>query len=62
MTAKVEGCYVTLNDGQMWDYEIPLRELRTESGLKEWIDHLSEKTWVTQEMLDFVSACGRHLQ
>lgn len=51
---RVEDGYVILNDGQMWDYDIPLRDLQTEHGLRQWLDHLSEKNWVTPSMLDEV--------
>lgn len=56
---RVEGGYVILNDGRMWDYDIPLRELQTEHGLQQWIDHLSEKNWVTPFMLHEVRRIAR---
>lgn len=48
---RIEDGYVILNDGHMWDYDIPMKDLRTLHGLEGWITHLSEKTWVTPQML-----------
>lgn len=33
------------------DYEIPIRDLSSQYWIAEWIRHMSEKTWVTKEML-----------
>ena len=54
VSVRIEGAFVVLNDGQMWDYDIPLRDLMTPDGLQRWVDHLSEKNWVTKPMLDEV--------
>lgn len=50
--ARVEDGFMILNDGQMWDYDIPMRELLTRHGLNAWVLHLSEKTWFSRRMLD----------
>lgn len=45
-----------VNDGDFvvfteCDYEIPVRDLSSQYWIAEWIRHMSEKTWVTKEML-----------
>ena len=32
-------------------YDIDLDDLRTEAQLEEWVAHLTEKSWVTEEQL-----------
>ena len=54
--AKIVGDVVIFyrNDIGRWfeAYEIPLKEIRSEKGLAEWIEHLNEKTWFTSEHYD----------
>ena len=33
------------------DYEIPVRDLTSQYFIAEWFRHMSEKTWVTKDML-----------
>ena len=33
------------------DYEIPVRDLTSKYFIAEWVRHMSEKTWVTKEMI-----------
>jgi hypothetical protein len=41
------------------NYEIRLRDIRTAEDLVGWLDHLSEKTWMTAaDFGDFLEAIG----
>ena len=45
----ISGKYLTLNvKGQ---YDIELSRINTEEKLLKWIFHLSEKQWVTREII-----------
>lgn len=41
---KVEGDFLVFNR-EVWDYDIPLRELSTADGLEKWCCHMTEKNW-----------------
>lgn len=36
------------------EYSVPLCELKTAKGLREWLEHLHEKTWATPETLGWL--------
>jgi len=44
----VEGEFIVLSDF----YEVPLAQLKTHASIQFWVDLLSQKKWVTTEMLE----------
>lgn len=45
---KYDDMYVELQTDNDWWYEIPMLDLRTVSGLSQWLCHLNEKNWFTK--------------
>lgn len=48
--ARIDGGFLVLNDGAMWDYEIHLDCLQTKEQVAQWVDHLSAKRWFSGAM------------
>lgn len=49
---KIEGKYLTVFSPAIWSagYDIPVSELKTESGLERWVCHMTEKNWFSVSM------------
>lgn len=47
---RIEDGYLVLNDGDMWDYEIHINQLKSKSQINQWLEHLSEKRWFSEKM------------
>lgn len=49
ITIQGDAIVIALPDS--FTYDIPLRECETIHGVLQWIEHMREKTWMTDEML-----------
>jgi hypothetical protein len=58
---------VTVDDGLLTihdpsEYEIALSRCATAEGILQWVRHLSEKTWVTTEIIErFVPVASQNI-
>jgi hypothetical protein len=44
-----------------WFYWIPLSEIQTRRGLIRWIDHLTEKEWITARHIHEMIAIAKSI-
>ena len=51
---KVDKGYISIHVENDYHYEIPLQECETVWGAIEWLHHLTEKTWMNEEMLWYI--------
>jgi hypothetical protein len=51
VSVSIESGYVSIKTPGAQDYDIPLVDIKTNKQLVEWIHHLTEKTWVTGEII-----------
>ena len=47
----IQGDAIVIDLPDSFTYDIPLRECETIHGVLQWIEHMREKTWMTDEML-----------
>lgn len=48
---KIENNYLLINTGvNNFEYDIPLWSLQTQHEKEDWLSHLKEKNWFTEEM------------
>lgn len=50
-TITIQGDAIVIAVHGSFTYDIPLRECETIHGVLQWIEHMREKTWMTDEML-----------
>lgn len=48
---RIEDGIIKIFVNRLYEYEIPLSECETIHGALQWIEHMREKTWMTDEML-----------
>lgn len=48
---RIEGGSIKVFVNRLYEYDIPLRECETIHGVLRWIEHMREKSWMTDEML-----------
>lgn len=46
---RIDNGYL-LFDVNGWDYEVPLRDLKTVEGLSQWLNHLNEKNLFNKQL------------
>ena len=51
VSVSIDGGYISIKTPGVEDYDIPLADIKTNKQLVEWIHHLTEKTWVTGEIV-----------
>jgi hypothetical protein len=51
ISVTLESGYISIKMPGVSDYDISLRDIKTNKELVEWIHHLTEKTWVTGEIV-----------
>lgn len=47
----IENGYIVIRESRSFSYEIPLEDCCTVWGALDWILHMMEKNWVTEEKL-----------
>lgn len=48
---KIENNYLLINTGiNNFEYDIPLWSLQTKHEKEDWLEHLKQKNWFTDEM------------
>ena len=48
---RIEDGNIKIFVNRLYEYEIPLSECETIHGVLQWIEHMREKSWMTDEML-----------
>ena len=48
---SIDGGYISIKIPDAQDYDISLSDIKTNKQLVQWIHHLTEKTWVTREIV-----------
>ena len=58
---KFNKDYLIIATDNGWKYDIPKTQLKTTSELKEWVEHMSEKTWFKQSMRkEMIEICEKY--
>ena len=51
-TIVIEKGFVVIRVKEGYDYDIDLDSIKNHADLLRWKDHLSEKRWMTKELLE----------
>ena len=51
----IENGYIVIRESRSFSYEIPLEDCCTVWGALEWILHMMEKNWVTEEKMNRIA-------
>lgn len=54
MRVSIKGESIVIKEENAFDYEIPLSDCETVTGALRWVEHVRQKTWMTDVMLSRV--------